>query len=224
MNKTIYIDSTNLSTELCQLGSKYNTDKSPFSINASSGGNGDRKGYTAFYHMLFSNFKNKEINFLEIGIRHGASMQMWEEYFSSADLFGFEKDNGHIEKCKMLAKRTKIFKTDVSIADAPNVVNKHGVSVTPLENTLQEVNTVFDVIIDDSTHWPADQIHIVNTAKRYLKSGGILIVEDLERNYSEDMFNEVLGDDFVFSSMVICHHDNRLCPNDNDKIWYGIKK
>jgi len=224
MNKTIYIDFTNFSTELCQLGSKYGTDKGPFTKNASSGGAGDRKGYTAFYHMLFSKFKDKNINFLEIGIRRGASLQMWEEYFSSANLFGFEKYDHHITECKQLSKKTKIFKTDVSIADAPNVINKQGISVTQLENTFQEADTMFDIIIDDSTHWPADQVHIVNTAKKYLKSGGILIVEDFERDYSEDIFNEVLGDDFIFSSMIICHHDNKLCPNNNDKIWYGIKK
>jgi hypothetical protein len=81
---------------------------------------------------------------------------------------------------------------------------------------------MFDIIIDDSVHDTYTHNIKLNTLHKYLNSGGILIIEDLFRddnisNYNIDMTI------WEFCTFIICHHDNRMCFN-NDKILYLVKK
>lgn len=208
--KTIYVDSTNHMTDLCRVGAKYNTDKSPYATNTPRCA-GHRKGFTAVYDMLFSPYKNKSINLCEIGIEGGASLQTFSEYFALANIYGMELLDNKIEECKNLnIPRTTVLKTDASSKDF-------------LHHSFKEANQQFDIIIDDSMHITDHQLNIIEVATNYLKSGGILIIEDLYRNDPEDIFDSAIKDQFSFYSFIICHHDNRVSW-DNDKIWYGVKK
>jgi len=154
--------------------------------------------------------RNKEINFCEIGIEAGASVQMWEQYFSKANLFAFEYDENKIELCKKLAPNTNFLKTDVSNEQI-------------LHQTFKDTDKMFDIIIDDSNHHQPDQLKIIKVSVDYLKPGGILIIEDIYREYTEDIFDSVIGDEWAFKAFIICDHQNRS-GHDNDKIWVGIKK
>ena len=208
MSTRIYIDSTDCPTELCQLGAQFFTDKSPFNP-------GDnmliaRKGFTAVYEMLFASLKHKEINFCEIGIENGASVQMWEKYFTDATLCAFEFDKNKIEKSKLLTSKTIFFETDVSNEET-------------LDQSFLATGLLFDIIIDDSTHHTPHQQSIVKVAHKYLKQGGILIIEDCYRTDPDDTFDAVIGNNFSFNTFIVCDHNNRS-GHDNDKIWYGIKK
>ena len=57
------IDYKNLKCELCEIGAKYNTDKSSQRININ---NGHCHPYTLFYHSLFKNKKDSELNIAEL--------------------------------------------------------------------------------------------------------------------------------------------------------------
>ena len=207
-HNTIFIDSTHGRTGLCDIGAEMNTDKSPFSLESACCRH--RKGYTAVYEMLLSPLRGKKINFLEIGIEAGASIRMWERYFTHADLFAFEYFQEKIDHCSKLVTKTKILKTDAGSKEA-------------LDETFRAAGASFDVVIDDSSHELEHQRNIIATAPKYIKSGGVLIIEDLYRNDPEDIFDGVIEDHFSFSTFVICHHDNRVCEN-NDKLWYGVRK
>lgn len=208
--RTIYIDSTNCPTDLCHIGAKYNTDKSPFATNTPRCA-GHRKGFTAVYSMLFGAYKNKDINICEIGIEGGASLQLFSEYFPQSNIYGMELLDNKIEECRNLnIPRTTVLKTDAS-------------SIQFLEHSFNQTGKLFDIIIDDSMHVTEHQQNIIQVATKYLKPGGILIIEDLYRNDPEDMFDSVILDNFSFNCFIVCHHDNRVSW-DNDKIWYGIKK
>ena len=80
---TYYINCYDNATDLCEIGSKYGTDKSPVFNDLSKNYYNQeyRHSYTSFYSVLFSTLKNKIINFGEIGIAHNASIKMWREYF-----------------------------------------------------------------------------------------------------------------------------------------------
>ena len=207
--KTLYIDSTDCPTELCEIGFEMNTDKSPFAMNSICCGH--RKGYTAVYSMLFSQYKNKVINFAEIGIEAGASLLTWNKYFSEkCNLYAFEFENHKIENCKKLnLKNVTFVHTDVNRTEY-------------LDSTFKETNVLFDVIIDDSTHSIEAQNNIVNTVSKYLKSGGMLIIEDIDRTRHINMY-EIDSNIWDFHTFIVCHHNNRFC-SDNDKILYLIKK
>lgn len=207
---TLYIDSTNCPTELCHIGAKYNTDKSPFTTGAIYCAN-HRKGFTAVYSMILGQLKNKEFNLCEIGIEHGASLQTFSEYFSKASIVGMELLPEKIQFCNELnIPRTEIYRTDAA-------------SKSALEESFKQTSRMFDVIIDDSMHITDHQLNIIEIAAKYLNSGGILIIEDLYRNDPEDIFSAADLSAFSFHCFIVCHHDNRVSW-DNDKIWYGVKK
>ena len=59
---------------------KYGTDK------------GDYKSYVdLFYEEYFYRLKDKKINLLEIGFRHGASLYLWSKYFKKGAILGLDK-------------------------------------------------------------------------------------------------------------------------------------
>ena len=207
-NHTIFINSTESITELCRIGGETNTDKSPLAYYSVC--DGHRKGYTAVYSLLFSPYKNKECTFAEIGIEAGASIQMWNRYFSNkCTLYGFEFDETKIDTCKSMNLPNVIYKqTDVS-------------NLTCLDETFKNTNVLFDIIIDDSSHVLEHQNNILQIAANYLKPGGILIIEDIQRSSGIDDFR-INTDTWSFYTFLICHHDNRYCC-DNDKLLYLIK-
>ena len=207
--KTMYIDSTYCKTELCQIGSEMNTDKAPFALNSVCCKH--RKGYTAVYSMLFSKYKNAILNFAEIGIEAGASLLTWNNYFSEkCNVFAFEFEKQKIEDAKKLnLKNTTFVHTDVN-------------NIEYLDTSFNETNVLFDIIIDDSTHNIEHQNNIINTVSKYLKPGGMLIIEDIYRNQHINSY-VIDTDIWEFHTFIICHHENRNCF-DNDKLLYLIKK
>ena len=57
---------------------KYSTDKNT------------THSYLPIYDKLFSRFKDKEINMLEVGVADGGSIELWNDYFTKATIFGFD--------------------------------------------------------------------------------------------------------------------------------------
>ena len=209
MEKTIIFDSTNTATDLCRLAAKYSSDKSPFTTDSPCSGH--RKGYTAFYETLLAPLRHKAIDLCEIGIEQGGSLMTFSEYFPYARLFGMELLDHKIDHCMSLnIPRATVLKTDVS-------------DITRLNSAFVNTGKMFDVIIDDSTHEKEHQINIIEVASKYLKPGGILIIEDLYRIDAENVFDSVDKSQFSYHTFVICHHENRHCW-DNDKIWYAVKR
>jgi hypothetical protein len=66
-------------TELCDLATKYGTDKGPAGHN-----------YTPRYDAHFAPFRNESFNLLEIGVLEGASLRMWRDYFRNASVLGID--------------------------------------------------------------------------------------------------------------------------------------
>jgi ubiquinone/menaquinone biosynthesis C-methylase UbiE len=186
-----------------------NTDKAPFSLNSYCSKH--RKGYTAVYSMLFSKYKNAILNFAEIGIEVGASLKTWNNYFSEkCNIYAFEFFNQKIENAKKInLVNTKFVHTDVN-------------NIEYLDSSFKETNVMFDIIIDDSTHIIEHQNNIIKTVSKYLNPGGMLIIEDIDRNQHINSY-VIDTDIWEFHTFIICHHENRYCDN-NDKILYLIKK
>ena len=207
VSRTISIDSSNHKTKLCKLGGVLDTDKSPYAKNGIAG---HHKGYTAVYELLFGSLKYKDINFVEIGIERGCSTFMWEQYFEKANLYAFEHDESKINNVKELADKTKFFQVDSG--------NKE-----QLEQVFNSTGVQFDVILEDAAHVLEHQRNAIEIGVKYLKPGGILIIEDLNVNDAEDIFDAVIGDNFAFNTFIKCEHANKRADN-NDKLWVGFKK
>jgi SAM-dependent methyltransferase len=208
---SITIDSTNSKTELCELGVKYPTDKSPYSTEnyVTPNGSGHRHPYTSVYNFLFSFLKYQKIKFAEIGILDNMSMLCWREYFPNAELFGFEYDLNYLQ----LGVDAGLHNTTY---DFINVKLEESI-----ENCLS-THGKFDVILDDSTHNFDDQIRICNVAHKYLNEGGILIIEDIFRSESEEKYKEGLKEiSKYFSTMTFILTEHELLYShgwNNDKL------
>jgi predicted O-methyltransferase YrrM len=208
---SIIIDSTKSKTDLCELGVKYPTDKSPYNTNSpvTQHGSGHRHPYTAVYDFIFSTIRFNNIKLAEIGVLDNMSMLCWREYFPNAELYGFDFNNTYINEGKNL----NLNNTSYDFMDVKKVES--------IEEGLNKYGK-YDIIIEDSTHEFNDQIRVCSVAHKYLKPGGILIVEDIFRNTDENLYKNYLSDIMKYYStatFVITEHELKYSPNwDNDKL------
>lgn len=205
----LIIDSSYTKTELCELGIKYPTDKSPYVKNL------HRHPYTAVYDFLFFPFKNKNISFAEFGVYENQSMKCWREYFPNAFLYAFDNDQKHLTS----AINDNLKDTHYSFVD---VASSHSI-----QETLTSTNTQFDIILDDASHKLDHQINIIKNSYSFIKPGGILIIEDIFRKTPEKKYIDAIGDYEKYFDRIIfilCEHLNRDSSGwDNDKILVMIR-
>ena len=208
-----FIDTSLSKTQLCLLGKKYPTNKSPLNSR------GHRSGFTGIYTLLFSNLKNKNINIAEIGIEKNNSTKIWREYFRNSKICAFEFDKKKI----LLAKKNKLKNTFYFETD----VTKRKI----IKKSFERAKCKFDIIIDDSTHIFEDQINIIKETYKFLKKDGILIVEDIYRylkDYNETNYYNRLNhlqkefNDIFFIESI--NYNNFNASWRNEKLLIFIKK
>jgi predicted O-methyltransferase YrrM len=213
MISRIVVDSSDAITDLCSLGQKFGTDKSPYNTV------GHRHPYTAVYSMLFSPLRAKPIRFAEIGIAGGASALLWDAYFTHPDaqITMFDRDTNFMANAdSMTGPRVKVGLMDVAVDG-------------DVRRALSDMSSgeEYDVIIDDSSHDFDHQIRIVKEAWPLLKTGGMLIVEDIFRARTEDDYARELENiltNCASSYFVMCEHKYKWSPGwDNDKLLVLVK-
>jgi SAM-dependent methyltransferase len=204
-------NSFNYETELCQIGFKFGTDKSPLCKDSHS--------YTPFYNLLFSSLRYRDIVFGEIGIYKNSSMKMWREYFTNATLYGWD--------CKPEQNDEERYKIDfIESAKKENLINtiydyinvKDDFSIL---ESLKKTNKKFDIIIDDSDHYFWSQIRLIGNLPLFLKPGGLFVIEDVNNKIYE-FFNvmEQFGHDKFYSTFtqVKTYHQSQKYGSDCDEL------
>jgi len=135
---------------------------------------------TSYYDQIFFNLKDKKLNILEIGIKNGSSLILWNEYFKNSIIYG-------IDNSDLIGNRLDVYpriKTIIQDAYRKEIINH-----LPL----------FDIIIDDGPHTLESQIKFINNYFKKLNKNGKLIIEDILGNYN---LNELLKEANKFSSNV----------------------
>ena len=114
-DKTLTEHQKECSSELTQICKKYEnyTDKGP------TGPYYIKHNYTEIYGDLLRYYKNRKNNILEIGIRQGGSLKMWEEYFKKSTIYGIDLS---LKAITVNMNNCKIFKGN---AYDKNIVNKY---------------------------------------------------------------------------------------------------
>jgi SAM-dependent methyltransferase len=209
----LIIDTSHYQTDLCKLGSKFGTNKSPLNKD------GHRSGFTPYYDHLFNHLRNKKINFAEIGIEKNASTKMWREYFSKARIYGFEYEIDKIINAKKHKLKKTIYKK-IDVNDSSNI-----------KKTFSKLNKKFDIIIDDSTHYFDHQINIIKNVHTSIKKDGFLIIEDIHKyrkGYTEDDYYNKINDYKKFFKKIffveIFNVNNYTASWKNEKLLVFIKK
>jgi len=201
-------------SELCEIGQKYDTDKSSQRNNVT-----DYRHchpYTLFYEGLFKNKKDEPLNIAELGILDGGSLLMWKEYFTNSEIYGFEYNIELINNFKQNFNNDRI-----------NIFNIDVTNEYSIENAFSELNILYDIIIEDTTHQFEDQIRVIENTYKYLKPGGILIIEDIFKSYNEtDYINRLTSilENFQDYYFIELDHVNKISTGwDNDKLFVLIK-
>jgi len=212
--ETLKINYKNNSSLLCEIGKKYDTDKSSQRNNVSNSRH--CHPYTLFYDGLFKNKKNEKLRIAEIGILDGASILMWKEYFENAEIYGFEYDQNFINNFKNNYNNDRITLIDIDVRSEESIKRSFG-----------ELNLQYDIIIEDTTHQFEDQVRFIENTYQYLKPGGILIIENIFKHYDEKIYINRLSHilpHFQNYYFIELDHNNRNSTGwNNDKLFVLIK-
>ncbi len=123
--------------------------------------------YTEPYSQWLVRFRDLPIKFLEIGIRKGDSVRLWEQYFKKADLHFIDIK---LDEDAYRSERSKYYLVDQEDPEQ-------------LRNFIRTTGGEFDVIIDDGGHTMNQQITSFVELFPHVKSKGVYIVEDLHTSY-----------------------------------------
>jgi len=141
--------------------------------------------YFKLYHRYFEQYRDGDINILEIGVQNGGSSHMWRNYFGNrCNVYGIDID----DTCKKF--ETDWFK--VYIGDQSNIL---------FLNKIKKECPKFDIIIDDGGHRSKQMIISFEELFDHLKYGGVYWVEDLHCNYL-NQFGGQLNDEFSFTNYL----------------------
>lgn len=128
--------------------------------------------YLETYEKEFTKFKNSDILLIEIGASAGGGLRLFEDWFTNAELIGYDIDP---QPNQVPLKKAKIIQKNV------------------LEITQTEfIKNPPTIVIDDASHMLEDQLYIIETLYPQIKSGGLLIIEDiLDIDGSKEKFDEL---------------------------------
>ena len=198
----LVIDSSESITDLCVFGAQYPTDKSPYSTLATDN---TRHPYTAIYDMLFSHIRYNPIVIGESGIYYNMSTHLWRAYFPRATFYGWDLNPKAIENAQQHYLERCQYGI-MNVGDARSIFS-----------TLSACNTEFDILIDDSSHLFDHQVLFVKVAYRFLKPGGIMVIEDVKGEYPAADFAEQLKEVFPYfssASFIEAKHVNTHSSDD----------
>ena len=137
--------------DLTQLAIKYGTDK------------WGKHHYTPVYYDLFQDKRNEVKKVLEIGPAEGAGLFMFRDFFPNATIYGLEVDEERVKKLQGM-DRIIVYRADQGLMED-----------LAIENFYDDI----DIVIDDGSHNPIDQIFTFHAIMPYLKKGAIYIIEDV---------------------------------------------
>lgn len=142
-------------TELCDLATKYWTDKCPQGWN-----------YTPVYFEWLSPKRESVKTVLEIGIYRGASLRMWRDFFPNARIYGADIN----ESCAVVEDRITSFCGD---AYNPDHVAR-----------MKDETGAIDFCVDDAEHLHPHQAFLLRNLWPAIAPGGIYAVEET-RSYND---------------------------------------
>jgi hypothetical protein len=160
-------------SELCNLFYKYRSDKCPAIFHS----------YSPVYYDILKDKKNDFKHILEIGIgtneimqpisgpnyQIGSSLKAWRDFFCNSTVFGLDINQNVLFE----EERIKCFFADQSKSES-------------LEEAIFNINQFtkstieYDFILDDGSHVVEHMLLTFHTLKKYLKTGGIYIIEDIQ--------------------------------------------
>lgn len=190
--------------ELSKLALKYGADKWSRKHN-----------YTPIYYKLFKDKQKSVKKVLEIGIGgKAASLKMWRDFFPSAKIYGVDY---------MSSRLINDYRIESILCDQRR--KEHLLSL------VDKTGPDIDIVIDDGSHRPRDQVFTCLTLMSLLKNGVTYIIEDvaepsiIERLSQYDVQIPKL-DQFLkrYDNRLVVVRHKKLSKNKHTNISFFAKK
>lgn len=157
-------------------------------------------GYTKHYYTLFDKligqnrrFKNfnlsefkPSLNILEVGVWNGNSLKAWSDYLKVSEQVDFNIRIFGID----LFERTSIDQVFENINYDPNITlfQCDSTNSRQVKEIFEDSNIRFDLIIDDGSHFPIDQLKTFENLIPYLR-----MAHDLNPEINENVASQSWG-------------------------------
>lgn len=161
------------------------TDKLSYKDNYNNG-----HTYAIVYDKLFESYKNKHINFLEIGLNFGGNIAICSEYFSNIKHYGIDiADYIKIDK--------SLFTFYKGSFDDKNIIK-------------QVSERQYDIILEDGSHYLEHQLKSIDIYLPMLKSDGVMIIEDIQDiNHLPSIYEKIDTDKYFAYTVDLRFNKNR---------------
>lgn len=120
--------------------------------------------YDKYYPVFFDKWRNDSINIFEIGLDEGKSMNVWENYFPFAKIWGMD-----------ISKSVSSVRSNIFIGNQDDI------------NDLKQITSKVPkckIIVDDGSHVPHHQLKsFYYLFENMLDWGGVYVIEDVECSY-----------------------------------------
>ena len=138
---------------------------------------GGHKYFSHCYEELFTPYRDKPIDLLEVGCGYGGALTVWNDWFHDANLTGVEHTDHRPESKKIRGQTySEVFLFNEQ--DHPRIkLIVQDAYTEELANTLGE----FDIIVDDGYHTIEQWNKLIKLYLPKLKPGGIMCIEDIGR-------------------------------------------
>ena len=167
LKKKINIDTNSSLNEksLDELFHHYGSDKAETVKMTNESGH----GFSKFYNENLNQFKDKKIKILEVGSYSGASAAAFKKYFKNSSIYCFDIN---ISKFIYSSEKIHVFGVNINNDEKINKIFKR--------LNISRNSNLFDVIIDDGSHYLSDILVTFKNLFKYVNNGGIYIIEDFK--------------------------------------------
>lgn len=142
--------------ELTQAGVETNTDKAYF------------HNFTSVYERFLFDKRDSIKRIVEIGVLRGSSIQMWERWLPNAEILGLDINPVYFSERQFGSRVSLAICNAANESELSTVFDAHGIAPGSV-----------DVIIEDGSHRVSDQVRTLSAAWKYVKPGGLYILEDM---------------------------------------------
>lgn len=161
---------------------------------------GNPKSYIdEFYDKSFKKYLKNDITLVEIGVRSGASLKLWKEYFT--------------KKSKIYGLDNLYDKDNFSVPINPEWVDGENVEYIVGDAYTKDIADKFeniDILIDDGPHTFDSHVLLLDLYIPKMKEGGIIVIEDV--SYDPNKLYSYVPDHLQEKSYVCDYgnYDDRL--------------
>lgn len=131
--------------------------------------------YSSMYSQYLEPLRHSEksINLLEVGILTGIGLAVWDEYFHSKKIYGFDIDLKNFEQNQNRLIELGAFQNELpTLRFYDQFLDNH----IALKETFKEIK--IDVVIDDAFHSDESIINTFNELQPYLNKNFVYFIED----------------------------------------------